>query len=1110
MDDGDDDDALTQVPLQTLGNIFATQLPTSETPDVVVSHQVEAAEEAGNTNHTLRILREADLNERGQANVNSRAPHKRPANDDDKTTNTVSKRARLENGETIQASSHDKVRSTTTAPSPVTRHSQVEADDYAQRSRVKNLNSTTDDMRARTIQELRSIWSNDEHYGIPAQWRNPELETRLLKMYLDLCQTTLRQDKSLDGLWKAGAPLVHGCLHDGKLSANALNQAGQERNLGVSRHFEGVGASSPKSLAGYAQKNMTVGHSTRERNHSQLRPSRQISSRLSRVPKDQQKILESASSFYPSLPGTDTRSGSLPQHLHERFCVQAELERGEAQKSSRSGTQAQNAANVSKTNIDETLETDNESAQEVSASQWPPSPELPPPRPAVTALEHLPSRPGSLSPTPDAHQARLQLPPDSSLPSSPVRLGSAAQSQDQTVSDILWNSTIEDKRVQGAKDQQAPTAIKAVDRIDRHAKSSEASSSVASGSEVADWVVVEDDIARVKSSAESGVQVQRTPHPGKLQDSITRSTTSAHRSMAQPASTFVASTYNELQPTRHEAGGEGSHLVVHAPRDDTLSKAAQAPRNDPRNEKHATSNRDAQDDEAIHSEKMTEAREWRRKMLKPISKQAIRRPAAASSEPEARDPVVAKQQKPISMQSHSSTSRITGSSTKSSFTSPMPKANQHKLNDQLRRSSSVTKLSADTNMTELYDRFVRAYPDYNATQRQFEGGCRFLNKQMGVAKVHSSLLDDYVYHYTTTYRSHCDESHDNGEDPMNFNDYFDCVQPNHMSRVISATAGQDRSRARDSVFRSATINTDDGDSRLWLTNGSDAVLAAASNVRENPQEQADKTAAEVGEGQGDEQAPGRSQRSSVEEWIETTIASRPPSPELGTPNVDRSIENSPASQEGSQALYPIKRALHLDHEERSRAKRVRPSIEPKIASSPAVSSFKKPSVPQRASIPASTSSSGRFPGFPDPPPSFSAKKAPVRRSLPWDNRSATERRASNLSASQASTTRKTAVQERTPTGNASAAGSMIPASSAASRQPPSLLSSVASKTEASNARKTRHERDSDWWADQNTPFKRFASRWMQLPTEKVREKANAVDAKRSSTYTLVDVTQFRK
>ncbi|KIW20756.1 hypothetical protein PV08_01334 [Exophiala spinifera] len=293
-------------------------------------------------------------------------------------------------------------------------------------------------------------------------------------------------------------------------------------------------------------------------------------------------------------------------------------------------------------------------------------------------------------------------------------------------------------------------------------------------------------------------------------------------------------------------------------------------------------------------------------------------------------------------------------------------------------SHAATPLVID--LQPVFRRYQNAYADYRGDFTAFETACRLLGKFWRLGKeLHSYLYDDAIYHHHHGFRWYLlHEGPDEDTRIMTFYEYYlqRVVKPTHTKRVVTKAVVENLPGPRPlELFRQMEppLRTSDAaTSPFPNANESISILPAPTMLSDVP----------IGKGHTGHYAsqPG----SAVEQWRREI--SRLPSPELGTPGVDRGqvdvvsspeITNSeighglPAVQESNSSVrqaasvLPLQKSREMEvSKKRKRSPTLRNvipnsleaevSVTPKRAkgSKPSANPFVKPSRP--ASATAST------------------------------------------------------------------------------------------------------------------------------------------------------------
>ncbi|KIX95973.1 uncharacterized protein Z520_08228 [Fonsecaea multimorphosa CBS 102226] len=198
---------------------------------------------------------------------------------------------------------------------------------------------------------------------------------------------------------------------------------------------------------------------------------------------------------------------------------------------------------------------------------------------------------------------------------------------------------------------------------------------------------------------------------------------------------------------------------------------------------------------------------------------------------------------------------------------------------------------------DLFTRYQAAYPDYKGNAEDFFTSYCFIKeiwtREPGPKLIHQCHLDDAVFHHFHSYRPYAGTA---GTAAVGFFEFFhDFIEdPSHHQRIIrpSAFENQGGTPRRTSV----------GDVSLHQEGQSFATAPVSSTKTGKPltvketiavQQQRFKQLVQTGEAIEDR----IDSNDSIERWRED--AARAPSPELGTPDVDRSLSTRTTPRKGS-------------------------------------------------------------------------------------------------------------------------------------------------------------------------------------------------------------------
>lgn len=256
-------------------------------------------------------------------------------------------------------------------------------------------------------------------------------------------------------------------------------------------------------------------------------------------------------------------------------------------------------------------------------------------------------------------------------------------------------------------------------------------------------------------------------------------------------------------------------------------------------------------------------------------------------------------------------------------------------------STAPARIGSDKN--DLFTTYRTAYPDYKGDKRQFVQSCVLIGNTLAQdpGAFHQFLFDDAIYHHFHSYL----ESYWPREGillpvALPFHEFYrqNIQVPSHLGGVVSIAAIQTFTNcqpSRDSA-------TSEKQAYVRYSAGPSSVIAADGPMREDrvsaPQDML------VLEHVDTEEEPEENHMSSIEQWRQT--ATGPPSPELGTPNIDRSISSiTPVDV----SVPDVEMSLPKKRDERQAPNRQRDasSIRPEVWSrTPVLDSSKEKGTPQ--------------------------------------------------------------------------------------------------------------------------------------------------------------------
>ena len=1083
-DDDFDDTPLTQARLPTQVESFATQVPR----DVLLAASLDApykhdatSNGATMSDRTLQLLSNFKSNGETPAIAAGRLAQKRK-NEQAHEANGVVKKHCVRLNESPNAegvSGAGKLHESTTSQGRL--------------SPAQSQQSAPEDLSIRAQRSLAILWPGDTSYGIPRRWRSENLDNTTAVMYVNLCQSIKDRGINLSCLWtEAPQYLERECRKQGGLNKTALMQTDDvlEHNAKAQNLLQNVTNLVDDPRHGPQEVEQRIPPRTLS-----SRTGRLVTGRQARCPVEQQQILDSSGIEYPPLPGSDVRPGSMPLKIFEHLTAEAD---------SLSNLRAvpELAEDTSEPQHEETDAPAEEAddSQEVSGSQWPASPDRAAQRQEqTTKLQSSDSSSLSSAPasTPKRRRIRRNLPPNSSQLDGSKTSISKSSSPEVSVLLKAGGEDLDDAlREPGAveEDDASPEPGAKEDEeilqashftADQHETPDHVNGELPAIAESNDVDSHDsENEAQEQSTASEGkpIQVARTPFPGKPVE---------RPELNAPESSFVPSTYlDHTKTTSHRAAIQAS---ADMPRQNAAEPREDAPQSTPRDSNYRDqTGSDGSSDAAEYARRLEVTRTWRRTLLKPISKPIIAAATATLGSINNTAPVVTNQPHPFA-----------ATNGKTKVAAEIPKLPALTLSNQAplqkngqgpaRAKSPLTQTThtPDAN-SALYLQFITAYEDYKGTLKDFERGCRILAKYNATKKTHSYLQDDFVFHYTQSYDRYLTECHDSGDDPDSFATYFDPIEPTHLKKIIVSFQGGvlDQLLAPATTQKTHVDLTRSSSPLPWAQYASQQT--GLDRVRnEEPSKEPERSNGHRRSEPDHVQQPAASQQSldasqSVEEWLESTVPGRAPSPELGTLGIDRSTEDSPISDKANRASGSKRRVtISPDHQAK------RPRLISSTFDGPDDMSGRR-STPARVRVSGGIASSSQSSAAAFKVPSLLPKSTPVRRSLPASFPTSAKRPP--LSSSPPDPPRLDPAlkgfisepkQRTTARMPSDAAGPLNSGSSrvATTMQPPAPSAARSSLPSSSaNGRRSVAERRSlnpEWCKDESTPFKRFAAGWMR-------------------------------
>ncbi|EXJ79105.1 hypothetical protein A1O3_08606 [Capronia epimyces CBS 606.96] len=428
-------------------------------------------------------------------------------------------------------------------------------------------------------------------------------------------------------------------------------------------------------------------------------------------------------------------------------------------------------------------------------------------------------------------------------------------------------------------------------------------------------------------------------------------------------------------------------------------------------------------------------REYRRETLPSLSKPKFSRVHAASSSP--KDPggdgdvsrvrAIPSPARGQNVTPGSAVASRTSSSTPLTRMSTYNEIEQTEVRTLRRESDSAISDLSSRGQEMLFFDFKSAYPDYEGTIKDFTGSCRVLSKMMTCGQVlHPSLYDDAIFHHYHSYRRYLSEEALNCAVPLPFYDFYNerVDEPSHSQRIVTRSALH---------YMLGSGGPSDGALNNMRERGvfhpSTSPEVARAESKTSKGRVSSTLRRTSGQDVRDVDTPHRP-RDAVEEWRQDAWGTA--SPELGTPDIDRSLSDIPVLD------------ISVDDNQS----------------------------PASGSAPASASM-GIGTGMGPP-------RGSKKRSLPWDPKVVESKGMPKSRSSLASTPH---VSKRP---RLSASPFVRPAKPAAatvkaqSQHREKSQSGVGAGTGAGGATKM----GPNWWKDTDTPFKRFMDGYSRLKSNK--------------------------
>ena len=612
--------------------------------------------------------------------------------------------------------------------------------------------------------------------------------------------------------------------------------------------------------------------------------------RLSRIPKAQLALLSSQTSYYPALVGHDNRPGTVPHALHTALIARANRPTP-AQSLQKIDTTAAPAQDLLKHHTAENDSPLLNSSQPVS--NWSQSPE-----PAA----RKPLLPSDSSPS---HAPAEDIDDDEGLQSQADDISSFLPADKPMQTDL-----IEQTIVSAEKLVQSANTTESFDDAEPQAGDLPHDDCV-----VAVFPELLCTAQGPEQATQNGVQVKRTPYPGEG-TTYSGKVSNIHGSpeaLLSSAGDRILSTYDNvlIQPRSRNVDPETGRISVASAMGEefVITDAVEPP---------ITSKRRGSDsgDQAEQS-----------KRPKLFSKGR----ASNNFDPDY-GPVIAsiRERRSHELQALASNSMLQQQANESSIVSGGIRSRPSSRSDMTKPASTLMTVpsgpgppthsttkpvsepprdSSDVVVADsLYQRYRDVYQDYRGDQKAFNAAFKLLQRfRRAQSGLHPALFDDFIYHHFHTYRDYLLHAADSGEDPLPFASYYDqyVETPAHYERVVTLRNLDAGSRdinfpqrlstgsflAPGSAGRSIDVGSSVSQPKIRPPAESHPAIALPFPKDINHL----NTAVAAPDLPGNGLDP--TQKSSVDDWIENV---RQPSPELGTPDVDRSggepLEPDPLSR----------------------------------------------------------------------------------------------------------------------------------------------------------------------------------------------------------------------
>ncbi|KIX07104.1 uncharacterized protein Z518_05081 [Rhinocladiella mackenziei CBS 650.93] len=202
--------------------------------------------------------------------------------------------------------------------------------------------------------------------------------------------------------------------------------------------------------------------------------------------------------------------------------------------------------------------------------------------------------------------------------------------------------------------------------------------------------------------------------------------------------------------------------------------------------------------------------------------------------------------------------------------------------DNIRPSDSVSTTSDSVDAEKLFSSFQIAYPDYDGTTNQFITSCQFLKDLLSKGQEHHPFLfDDMIFHHHHSFRPYLMEEGMIATVPLLFSEFYRqrITKPTHLEGIVTESALKKLPNRTPS-----TVSGINNSKRHPNTDSS--TFARPITVREESKNGSNCRSWDQFHAENDLYAHS-------DNGVENCgpRASGMPSPELGTPNIDRSLSD---------------------------------------------------------------------------------------------------------------------------------------------------------------------------------------------------------------------------